>query len=72
MLTICTSITISGTVFSLRLEWDKIEWERIGKDRATALANVFRVTKDFAILKFGLPEKCILIRWTIKFYLSSY
>ena len=51
VLTICTSITISGTVFSFRLEWDKIEWERIGKDGATALADVFRVTKDFKILK---------------------
>ena len=44
VLTICTSITISGTVFCFRLEWDKIEWERIGKDRATALANVFVLT----------------------------
>ena len=59
-------------VFSFRLEWDKIGWERVGKDGATALANVFRVTKDFTILKFGLPEKCVLIRWAIKFYLSSF
>ena len=51
MLTICTSITISAMVFSFRLEWDKIEWERIGKEGATALADVLKVTKDFKILK---------------------
>lgn len=39
--------------FSLfRLEWDKIEWERIGKEGAAALADVLRVTKDFKILKY--------------------
>ena len=38
-------------VFCSRLEWDKIEWEGIGKDGATALADVLRVTKDFKILK---------------------
>ena len=51
VLTICTSITISEMVFCSRLEWDKIEWERIGKDGAAALADVLRVTKDFKILK---------------------
>ena len=52
MLTICTCITISGMVFSFRLEWDKIEWERVGKEGAAALADVLRVTKDFKILKY--------------------
>ena len=78
MFTICTCITISGMVFSFRLEWDKIEWERIGKEGAAALAYVLRVTKDFKILKYVsnclgyLRNVFLLNAWAVKFCLSSF
>ena len=39
--------------FCFRLEWNKIQWDGIGEDGATALADVLRVTKDFTILKYA-------------------
>ena len=38
-------------VFCFRLEWNKIVWDGIGEDGATALADVLQLTKNFTILK---------------------